>query len=224
MWTKVIACAGIVLGAGAAAAAPLQFGDMEFEGLAWETGGTAASVPGDTLVMVGVVTALQDSDFWGVDLVANELTVRFSDLVVEEVVTRSGWWYVRYSQGHIDLWLDPTRDHDYGVDPPNATVPATFTNGTLWLSGSVQYFGIVYSDGSPFGSLGGNVWFTGGTAIDLAQQWALWGSPVLSGTVHPAGATEPQGYDLRTTAYLYPVIDGVERSSWGAVKELYRVR
>ena len=222
MWRSAIACALVVLGASAIEAVPLQFGNMEMEGLAWENGGTRISAVGDTLNMVGVVTYIED--FWGVDLSANELTFRLTDLVVTSETVQPGWRFVTYSQGRIEMWLDPGRDHDYGVDPPNATAPATFTNGALFLGGIVHSFGITYYTGNPMGSLWGNATFTAGSAIDLAQQWASFGWPMLSGTVHPAGATEPQGYDLRYTGYLYAVIDAVEKSTWGGVKALYRAR
>lgn len=222
MRTRTMVVVLIVLGTGAAGAAPLRFGDIEIEGLAWETGG-AASVVGDTLEMLGIVTQI-DTLFWGVDLNTHELTVRFTDLVVEVVSPHTSWWFVGYSQGHAELWLDASRDHDYGTDPPNAKAPTTFTNGTLFLGGTVQSFGIVYYPGNPFGYLSGNVVFTEGAAIDLAHQWTGWGWPVLSGTVHPTGFSEPQGYDLRTLAYLYPVVDAVRENTWGAVKALYRVR
>ena len=223
MRTKAIVSVLIVFATGSAVGVPLQFGDMELQGLAWETG-SATPVPGDTLVMVGQVTNLRDPDFWGVDLATTELTFLLSELVVTQVTAHASWTYVGYSQGHIELWLDPSRDNDYGADPPNATAPATFTNGTLFLAGGVQFLSIVYSVGSPFGSMSAAMMFTEGSAMDRAQEWMSWGWPVFSGTVHPAGATEPPGYDHRFTGYLYPVVDAVERSTWGAVKELYRER
>jgi hypothetical protein len=204
-------------------AASLQFGDMDVEGLAWETGGIDTSSPGDSLEMVGLVTTI--APFWGVDLGTDELTLRLTDLMVESETTQGGSRYVLYSKGRIELWLDPSRDHDYGVDPPNPTSPATFTNGTLFLAGELSGFTIGYYTGSPIGSLYGMLKFTEGSAIDLATQWMeYFGWPVLSGSVHPVDTGGPQGYDLSFTAYLYSVLDAVQRSSWGTLKHLYRAR
>ena len=119
----------VLISAPRAWAASLQLGDMQLEGLAWQAGDITTSTPGDSLEMVGLVTYLDP--FWGVSLDSSELTLRLTNLVVESETTQQGWRDVFYSKGRIELWLDPSRDHDYGVDPPNATSPATFANGTL---------------------------------------------------------------------------------------------
>ncbi len=160
----------------------LQFGEFEVDGLAWETGGIATSEPGDRLELVGTMTYADG--FWGVDLVTNELTVRLTDLVVESQSNQGGWRYVVYSQGRIEMWLDPSRDNDYGVDPPNATSPSSFANGEVFLAGEIHAFTVGYFTATQMGSLFGIVMFSSGSAIGLANQWMQnWGWPMLSGSV-----------------------------------------
>ncbi len=212
----------LALGGGARAAV-LQSGEIYYEGLGWESGGIATSVPGDTLNLVSVVTYA--APFWGVDLSAHELTLRLTDFVLLSESSSGGRRTLFYSQGKIELWLDPSMDHEYGVDPPNATVPSTFTNGTLFLGGFVDFLSISLYNGSAMGAINGMVMYTSGTALPLAEQMMMfWGWPLLLGSVvlNQAGTGVPQGWDFRSSGYILPIVDAVQETTWGAVKDLYR--
>ena len=66
------------------------------------------------LSVVGVVDALDAS--FGVNLLVDEVTVYATGLVsTGQIDLGGGVLSVSYTGGTLELWRDPSRDHDYGA-------------------------------------------------------------------------------------------------------------
>jgi len=116
----------------------------------------------------------------------------------------------------------------YGVNPPNATAPSTFTDGTLdpntgeRVTGDVDNFVLVYNFSTNQGSFAGNMTLDGGPALIYVPvpQRAGW---VLGGLLGPPNATIPLGYDHQVDGECrIPGKTPAAHHTWGAIKALYR--
>jgi hypothetical protein len=191
---------------------------LDYLGFGWESGGLPPSNPGDVLEITGTVGQLDP--IFGIDLGSTELSFRISGLVsTGEVPLGGGITLISYVGGTLEMYLDSTPDADWGVLPPNAVSPSTFTDGTLYFSGSFTDFSLFRTaagDGSYEGHLDG----LGGDMIGaVCSNCAYtWGGAFTSA----AGAQLPDGYDLQIDGVLE--IDGAvsnENKTWGDVKSLY---
>jgi len=204
-------------------AALAQNAIIDYQGYAWETGGIPPSDPGDVLSIVGVVDAI-DSRF-GVNLATEEVTLYVTSLTsTGQVDLGGGVLSISYSGGSIDLYRDPAMDHDYGVNPPNATAPSTFVNGSLFLGGTFSNFFLFYDTATGSGAYEGNVTFTSGSGLTTLNQIQANGytfGGVLSDNT--SGGNVPEGYDLQVDGTIeVEVIVGVQQKSWSGIKDLYR--
>jgi len=215
----VVLVALLVAGA-ARAADPL----IDYQGYSFETGAFPPSNEGDVLTILGIVDDL-DVRFT-VDLGATEVTVVASDLVSGgEVDLGNGFWMTSFGGGNLNLYDDPLKDHDYGVNPPNASAPSTFSNGTLFLGGTFDSFFLYFNPTTGNGFYEGYVLFTAGTGLTTLNQINSKGytfGGVLSRNVIPNTAI-PAGYDLQVdgTLQVGPPIIAVRPTTWSAVKEMY---
>ncbi len=196
---------------------------IDDQGYTFETGGFPTSDPGDVLTLVGIVDNL-DARF-GIALGSTELTVVAAGLVSSgQVLQADGFWQISYTGGTLDIYDDPSLDHAYGVNPPNATVTSTFTNGTLFLGGHFLNFFLYWDPVSGTGGYEGRVLFTAGTGLGtLSQLNSLsytFGGALSRTAVGPGNI--PDGYDLQVDGVLEvgPFV-AVKPMSWGAVKEMY---
>ena len=204
-----------------ATAAIAQPAIIDYQGYAWETGGLPPSNAGDVLSVVGVVDAI-DVRF-GVNFGVEEVTVYASNLVsTGGVNVGGGVIQVAYTGGSLDLYRDPARNHDYGVNPANATAPSTFVDGTLFLGGTFDNFFLFFDTNSGTGAYEGYLTFTAGSGLgNLVQAPGYTFGGVLNSAA--SGGNVPAGYDLQvdgTIEVRFPT--GVEHKSWGAVKSLYK--
>lgn len=131
---------------------------------------------------------------------------------------------VDYGSGTFTLYEDSRGSGTaatFGVNPPNATAPGTFNDGTAILVGTLSSFQIVYNVSSGSGSFEGNLTFNGGTQLGnlpITQRdgWTFAG---LSGN-----STEvPTGYAHQVDGQVFlnkPTL--TQKSSWGSLKSRYR--
>jgi len=214
--------ATVVLTAGVASA---QNALIDFQGYSYETGGFQPSNLGDVLSIVGVVDAL-DVRF-GVNLGTEEVTVYVTGLLSGgEVPVGGGIVQIAYAGGTIDMYRDPSQDHDYGVNPPNATAPPTFVNGSLFLGGTLSSFFLYYDTTTGSGAYEANANFTAGSGLATLNLINATGY-TFGGVLNDATAAGnvPQGYDLQVDGVVevrVPV--AVKAESWSAVKGLYSNR
>jgi hypothetical protein len=125
-----------------------------------------------------------------------------------------------YSDAEIFIYEDATKNSNYGVNPPNATSPSTFRNGTLALHGT--FSNVVRSD-DPFGwfdpTLISECAFTDGTKFHELVQGPNW---VMHGGLLLNDFTLPVGYRHSWVMKIFfegPV--SVTPSTWGYIKALF---
>jgi hypothetical protein len=116
----------------------------------------------------------------------------------------------------------------YGINPPNATAPSTFIDGTSdpntgeRVTGDVDNFVLVYNFSTSQGSYAGSMTLDGGPDLIYVPvpQRAGW---TLAGLLGPPNATIPAGYDHQVDGECQiPGKTPAAHKTWGALKALYR--
>jgi hypothetical protein len=225
MFSALLACA---LAAPALAAGPAIDWDPAYF---WEPGATPSnSVAGSEMKIVGVVSAFgAPLSFLDANDPTKDYTFYIRGLISNGTTTVGApglqFYTTTYSNGVIELYEGTPRDAAFDPNPPSATVPSTFTNGTLILSGVVSGFYTQTNDFTSFmtGNAEGSVSWTGGTLFSVVSPG---GSPCPS--LFTGGATwyPPvmiPGYLFRHDGKIdidCPTPAG--RSTWGRIKSLYR--
>jgi len=217
---SLLPVAAALLLAGSAAA---QNALIDYQGYAWETGGIPASAAGDVLSFVGVVDNI-DARF-GINFGTEEVTLHVTGLSSGgQVNLGGGLLSVAYSGGTIGLYRDPSRNHDYGTFPANATAPSTFVDGSLLLGGTLSNFVLFIDTTTGSGAYESSASFTSGsglTTLNLLQANGFTFGGVLNSAA--SGGNNPAGYDLQVDGTIeVEVIVGVQEKTWGAMKNLYR--
>ena len=206
--------------------APAQDGVFDLQGFGWKTGGFASASAGDTLNVVATSANL-DARF-GVDTRLAEVTLWVTDLVHTGRVDRFGGWQLHwFSGGTFALWVDTRRNHDFGANPPNSTVPTTFEDGALLLGGEVGDFLLGFQPQTGHGVFEALLLFTSGSALDVLFQLPSTLFTLVGEVAAPpaASGSVPSGYDVQVQGGVLGVrLEAVESRSWTAVKNLYRAR
>jgi hypothetical protein len=211
--------AALFLGVLVLGAAETRAAEVDYVGYAWETGGLAASLPGDQLSIATVVT--QIDPLFGVDLNGVESTLFIEGLSSQGsfVNPSTGATTITYSGGTIAIYADAARNSDWGVNPANATAPGTFIDGELIFSGVFTGFAVILT-GSGVGVFEGSIDGTGGTALSGPCANCAY---TFAGTFGATtGAQIPEGYDLQVDGVLeVESAVGVETINWGSLKQLF---
>lgn len=199
-----------------APAASLQ-NAIRFTGNSWETGGFPDSNVGDELEAVGVVTAIVAPLFWSPSIYA--YTMHVDGLISTGETLVGTTRVVEYAAGRIAFYVDNLpSNHDYGVNPPNATAPSTFTDGfATYLEGDFTSFTLTHNSANASGSFVGQIEFDGGNAYPQLQSNASYSIGANVANISPAG------YDLQWNGAVF--VDGplgLENGTWSGVKSLYR--
>jgi hypothetical protein len=208
---------------------------------AYETGYNAAthkSAPGSVMSIVGVVNGFlgplssinptppgEEYTFYisGLTTAAGTGTSVGGTLTVFSTV---------YTGGTITIWHGAPINAAFGTNPPNATAPPTFTDGALFLSGTIPQVTInvtrlnsngSYVNGNADSGDPANGTWTGGSAIDL-----------LNFGGHPCPFRLTGGWDMRPgdvlTGYVSQFDGKIDSgcptpampSTWGSIKSQYR--
>jgi hypothetical protein len=165
-------------------------------GNAWEDGGFPGSILGDNLSSVGILNDIAHPLVW--DTANYSYTWYMRDLVSEGETVFGDLHVVTYTGGLFTIYVDwlPS-NHDYGINPPNATVPSTFQDGiSTYLDGFFTDFTLNFNVLSQSGTFNGTLTFTGGDVYPLLNATEGWtfGSNL-------AGVS-PTGYDLQLNGSL----------------------
>jgi len=141
-------------------------------------------------------------------------------------------WDTDYGPGNFYIYEDSPADAPRATtpmpaNPPNATVPVNFLDGTLILTGTIGGLHTIVTRSNNTssaiwgGSFSGTYEFTGGSQIGFVS-----GSGVnaLNGNwcgKYPTGCT-PDGYTAHPNGKFDFAVTNVQSSTWGAIKQLYR--
>ena len=158
------------------------------------------------------------------DTTLYQYTIEFYSLFSAGFFDFGDFRFITYTSGMVQIFCDtlppPGTPAVHGINPPNATTPATFVDGELQLSGNVVNFGITVNLVAGTGSFTGDVDFIAGTQLGNIPV-----DPLKVFTF--AGLTEdpgvPQGY-VNQVAGSIRIEEAVqvENSTWGRMKALYR--
>jgi hypothetical protein len=110
---------------------------------------------------------------------------------------------------------------DYGTNPPNATAPPTFVDGTAILVGDLTNFRIVFNTSTGSGSFEADFEATGGSQlgnipIGEREGWTFSGLTTNTTSI-------PTGYDHQVDGqtFLKPPVS-TTTGTWGGLKRRYR--
>ncbi len=199
-------------------------------------GSVTLGLDGNLWSAVGDVTSIKSpltSDF-----VTNEYTVYISGVTRDgdQVMTGSGtdffgndfedFFSAFIDGGSFAVYEDPSMNATLSPFPPNADVPSTFSDGTLYLQGTISSMTTqirVFTSGFRAGEEEGNfnatiAWVGGSHLGELAGQtegFSFAGVERNSFIGIPAGFV----HDLAGESFRCPV--AVEESTWGQIKSIY---
>lgn len=157
------------------------------------------------------------------DFSLNQYTVTISGLTSVSKMSLGTFDIIGYAGGTVNVYCDLLLGGtaaNYGVNPPNATAPSSFNDGTNILSGSLSNFQVVFDNATRTGSFEGDLTFNGGTQIGNfpTNQRSGWTFAGVTGN----SPITPQGYLHQVDGSVYldnPV--PVQASTWSGVKALY---
>jgi hypothetical protein len=136
-----------------------------------------------------------------------------------------------YDNGGVQIWEDPNSDAVFTPNPPNADVPSTFANGTLFLEGDVHHLNVTFFLDTITGD------YVQGNFDSGDEETAIW----IGGSHFERVSVEGRGCPLRLTGgwnvspgALVPGftadVEGkidtdcptqAQDTSWGRLKSLY---
>lgn len=201
---------------------------LSFEGFDYEfpeVDPTEFGAAGDWYNMFGFIQAMNPT-FLTSDTTLYQYTIEFYNLASVGFSDFLGFRFVTYSTGMVQIYEDtlsaPGTAAVHGINPPNATTPATFIDGTLILGGNVVDFGITLDLGAGTGSFNGNVNFNMGTQLGNIPVGPLKVFTFAGLTSGPI-TNVPEGYihQVAGSIKLEQAVQ-VENSTWGRMKALYR--
>jgi hypothetical protein len=180
------------------------------------------STAGNELTIVGKIQLFQAplAGFNAGD-VTREYTFVFDDLISQGTVDLGPVRRTNYTGGRWRVFEDLSPDRNFGVNPPNATSPSTFEDGTVILEGTFSGFYTQSNEIGNSGNYNADLLVTGGSAYNLmAQDGSLCG--YLIGVWNRTSGAFPTGYirsaDGKLDFFGCPV--PVESSTWSRVKRL----
>lgn len=159
------------------------------------------------------------------DTVNNEYTYYISGLTQSNRTVVGSFVIIDYSgPGTFQVFEDSKStgtDPVYGVYPPNGTAPGTFTDGTLFLEGSLSSFQVVINTDTNSGSYNAQFDVTGGSqyANVPSNQRMGWSFAGVTGNE----LNKPAGYTHQVDGQIFlNEATPTEKTSWGKLKSIYR--
>ncbi len=113
----------------------------------------------------------------------------------------------------------------YGINPPNATAPSTFTDGTVRIGGNIKDFTLDYNFSTQLGNFQGTMNLDEGGDLSYvpAGQRLGWILAGLNNQGLNGNPSVPQGYNHQVDGECrIPGKTPAAHKTWGAIKALYR--
>jgi hypothetical protein len=227
-YASIVALLGLVL-AVPAVAGPVVDWDPVYT---WEAGATPTnSPPGGQFFAVGTVSSFGPPlEFLNANLATHEYTIYIYGLTSQGTQPPIGpptmqFYITNYLGGTIEIYEDASPDADFGINPPNATVPSTFIDGTLILQGNFTDF---YTQTNNFtanqtGNMEGHLSWVGGSLLDDVSQSGLPCPSLFTGGLTWRDDVVIDGYIFRHDGKIdLNCPTAAEPSTWGRVKSQYR--
>ncbi len=188
-----------------------------FSGYADHDGiGPGVYAPGTTYEARMTLDTVQENPWY--DFLAGKEYTAVLTAVVDTYTDNGGAYMVTdFQVASIEIWEDVGTAADFAV-------PATFTDGTMVLSGQADNMiaqgPIVF--GSPF-VVSGVVVFTGGSGMGNLLGDCVDGGLAMNDFIMTTIITPPAGYEESYDAeWKCSEVISVDESTWGSVKGLYR--
>lgn len=158
------------------------------------------------------------------DTSSNQYTYVISGLSVSAVQSVGSFLVITYTPGTIALYEDPKSTGTAAVfapNPPNATAPGSFTDGNLYLTGTLTGFQFVINTANGSGSYEAACVLDGGSNLsDIAPSdrngWTFAGSTSNALNIPPGYAHQIDGQNFIT------IPTSANKSSMGSLKRRYR--
>lgn len=220
--TVLLAACAVLAVAPAARAQSLLFDYVGFDYEFPNPNPAVFGEPGSGYVGIGTVPVLSAPLVTNTS--ANEYTYVMQGFTPSSVTHVANFDIINYSAGTITLYGDARSGGttaDYGVDPPNAVAPASFTDGTAILVGSLTNFQFVLDTSNGTGSFEAVFNVTGGSQLGNfpLNQRSGW---TLSGSTGNA-LNIPHGYAHQCDGQTFLNAPSAARKvSWGQLKAGYR--
>ena len=181
---------------------------------------------GEGYNFVGFVTSVGPLLDPYVDTSVNEYTFNINNLFVTSRTAFGTFLVVNFSNnGRGSYYADPLSGGTpgtYGVNPPNATSPSTFTDGSMRLTGDIDNFVVTFDFSTNQGNFSGYMTQDGGPDLIYIPP-SQRGGWTLGGLAGRPNGTIPTGYDDQVSGECrIPDATPTAHKSWGAVKSLYR--
>ncbi|PJA77093.1 hypothetical protein CO151_00685 [bacterium CG_4_9_14_3_um_filter_65_15] len=192
---------------------------VDYFGYGWEQAPGPVKAAGDELIIT--CTADNIDPAFGVDLGTEEVTLHIHGLISAGPVDMGGYLVVNYTGGFMEIYQDPGMNADWGVNPPNAVSPGTFSDGALFFAGQFTSFTMYFDSSGSTGSFSGNLDGLGGSILGSMCTNCVytWG-----GVFTTAGSAQiPLGYDFQIDG-VFEIDSAVdtETTSWGSLKSLFK--
>jgi len=158
------------------------------------------------------------------DTTSNEYTFAIPGLTPVNVQNFGSFIVIDYAPGPMQVFEDSKTSgtpSQFGINPPNATAPSSFMDGSLFVQGTLSNFQIVLNTSTGSGSFNANYTVDGGSQLanvpaNQRTGWTFAG--VTSNEIN-----RPTGYGHQVVGQVFlnsPVPASIK--SWGAVKAQYR--
>ncbi|MBU8923489.1 MAG: T9SS type A sorting domain-containing protein [Bacteroidales bacterium] len=165
---------------------------MNDNGFLYTDGAFPVSSMGDIFGGVGFISSTNPA--LNVDLTSNEMTWSLTGLSVSDQFAVGSRYYTNFTGGKILIAVDPMMNADYGIHPPNATVPMTFEDGDIFLKGIVTASYMTYDADRQFGVIVMLVNFTTGMGMeDIGEP----NGNIVEYTFGPDDPNIPAGFNLQ---------------------------